>query len=121
MSLTVLSLITHPAGQFMPLHLLLRSVRVVLAPWGLSMSRGSQAGAQGLQGEAQWDYGSRRGSSPPSLRAERWERPSPASARLWPRQAAGDPGLFFTEIQGKSTKSWLALILLFAVLLGFYR
>ncbi|CAN0517534.1 unnamed protein product [Rangifer tarandus platyrhynchus] len=84
------------------------------------MSRGARAGAQGLQGEAQWDYGSRRGSSPPSLRAGRRERPSPASARLRPQQAPGDPGLPFTETRGKSTKSWLGLILLFAALLGFY-
>ncbi|CAI9175056.1 unnamed protein product [Rangifer tarandus platyrhynchus] len=120
LSLTVLSLVTHPAGQCMPLHPLLRRVPVVPAPWGLPMSRGARAGAQGLQGEAQWDYGSRRGSSPPSLRAGRRERPSPASARLRPQQAPGDPGLPFTETRGKSTKSWLGLILLFAALLGFY-
>ena len=50
-----------------PLHLLLWSVHVVLASRGLLMSRSAQAGAQGLQGKVQWDYGSRRGYNPPAL------------------------------------------------------
>lgn len=71
LSLTaLLCLVTHPAGPFMATVHLSRSFGACEWSWppgGLPTSRGTQTGAQGLQGEAQRDYASRRGYHPPSL------------------------------------------------------
>lgn len=68
-----------------------------LAPGGLSTSRGTRAGAQGLQSEAQWHYASSRGITHFPCQHERGKglsagadtRPSVARAQFWPRR--GEP------------------------------